>query len=88
MTERTAAEVFVELADTLIDDFDVVDFLHQVTIRCAEVQSGSKSGSLRLFAGAGIVMGSTPEQELAETATKFRTMLNAMGIQHALEALP
>ncbi len=33
-------------------------------------------------------MGSTPEQELAETATKFRTMLNAMGIQHALEALP
>lgn len=55
-----------------------------VTIRCAEVQGGN----LRLFAGAGIVMGSTPEQELAETATKFRTMLNAMGIQHALEALP
>jgi isochorismate synthase len=59
-----------------------------VTIRCAEVQGGTQGGNLRLFAGAGIVMGSTPEQELAETATKFRTMLNAMGIQHAVEALP
>ena len=46
-----------------------------VTIRCAEAEGGN----LRLFAGAGIVMGSTPEQELAETATKFRTMLNAHG---------
>ncbi|KFN02354.1 isochorismate synthase DhbC [Bacillus clarus] len=47
-----------------------------VTIRCAEVQENS----LRLFAGAGIVGESKPEEELAETSAKFRTMLRAMGL--------
>jgi transcriptional regulator with GAF, ATPase, and Fis domain len=46
MTVRDAAEAFVELADTLIDDFDVVDFLTQVTIRCAEVLGVSAAGVL------------------------------------------
>ncbi|EEM05503.1 MULTISPECIES: isochorismate synthase DhbC [Bacillus] len=47
-----------------------------VTIRCAEVEGNS----LRLFAGAGIVAESKPEDELAETSAKFRTMLRAMGL--------
>ncbi len=47
-----------------------------VTIRCAEV----KEKLIRLYAGAGIVEGSLPEKELAETGAKFNTMLNAMGI--------
>lgn len=47
-----------------------------VTIRCAEVEAHS----LRLFAGAGVVAESTPEEELAETSAKFRTMLLAMGL--------
>ncbi|CUH95312.1 Isochorismate synthase DhbC [Propionispora sp. 2/2-37] len=47
-----------------------------VAIRCAEIQAQS----LCLFAGAGVVAGSKPEEELAETAAKFRTMLTAMGI--------
>lgn len=51
-----------------------------VTIRCAEAE-GCR---LRLYAGAGVVAGSTAEQELAETSAKFRTLLNAMG----LDALP
>jgi transcriptional regulator with GAF, ATPase, and Fis domain len=45
MTERLA-EAFVELADTLVDDFDVMDFLHQVTVRCAEVLGVSAAGVL------------------------------------------
>ncbi|ATB27484.1 isochorismate synthase DhbC [Melittangium boletus] len=49
-----------------------------VTIRCAEADERT----LRLFAGAGIVLGSTPESELAETEAKFRTMLHAMGLGH------
>ncbi|ARA98009.1 MULTISPECIES: isochorismate synthase DhbC [Geobacillus] len=47
-----------------------------VTIRCAEIEDRT----LRLFAGAGVVEGSKPEEELAETSAKFRTMLLAMGL--------
>ncbi|HEY1011952.1 MAG TPA: isochorismate synthase DhbC [Herpetosiphonaceae bacterium] len=47
-----------------------------VTIRCAEVEGRR----LRLYAGAGIVPGSSPEAEVAETAAKFGTLLNAMGL--------
>ncbi|MGI0116227.1 isochorismate synthase DhbC [Zooshikella sp. RANM57] len=52
-----------------------------VTIRCAEVEALH----LRLFAGAGVVSGSIPQHELNETATKFKTMLNAVGLSHVAE---
>lgn len=35
--EQRLARVFVELADTLVADFDVIDFLHLLTERCAEL---------------------------------------------------
>ncbi|HEX5533490.1 MAG TPA: GAF and ANTAR domain-containing protein [Actinomycetales bacterium] len=38
------AEVFVELADTLIDNFDVVDFLQTLTERCVELLEADASG--------------------------------------------
>jgi len=47
-----------------------------VAIRCAEV----RPESLRLYAGAGVVAGSVPTAEVAETAAKFRTLLEAMGL--------
>jgi menaquinone-specific isochorismate synthase len=47
-----------------------------IALRCAEVD-GPRA---RLFAGGGIVSGSDPEAELAETQAKFRPM------QFALEA--
>lgn len=47
-----------------------------VTIRCAEVSAHAAT----LYAGAGIVAGSDPALELAETAAKLRTMLGAMGL--------
>ncbi|MFC4158679.1 isochorismate synthase [Chitinimonas lacunae] len=52
-----------------------------VTIRCAEAHKDRVS----LYAGAGIVAGSDPALELAETAAKLRTMLNAMDLESALE---
>ncbi len=30
-TQQRLVEVFVELADTLVDDYDVIDFLHTLT---------------------------------------------------------
>jgi isochorismate synthase len=47
-----------------------------ITIRSAEVSDRT----VRLFAGAGIVEGSRPEAELAETGAKFRTLLRALGV--------
>jgi isochorismate synthase len=47
-----------------------------VTLRCAKVSGNT----MRLFAGAGVVAESDPQSELAETAAKFRTMLNALGL--------
>lgn len=50
-----------------------------VTVRCARVQHNIA----RLFAGAGIVEASRPEAEHAETAAKFRTVLDGFGLSPA-----
>ncbi|HJQ48057.1 MAG TPA: GAF and ANTAR domain-containing protein [Amycolatopsis sp.] len=36
-TQPAIARTFVELADTLVADFDLMDFLHQLTVRCHEI---------------------------------------------------
>ena len=43
--ERLAA-VFVEVADTLVDDFDLIEFLQTVTTRAAELGDASAAGLL------------------------------------------
>ncbi len=48
-----------------------------VTIRCA---TADRDG-LDLFAGAGVVAGSDPAAELAETTAKLGTMLGALGLE-------
>lgn len=48
-----------------------------VAIRCAELR-GTQA---RLFAGAGIVKGSDPAQETAETGAKFGAMLRALQLE-------
>jgi isochorismate synthase len=53
-----------------------------VTIRCAEVQGST----LCLYAGAGIVAGSSPEAEYAETSAKLGTFLLALGLEHGQPA--
>ena len=45
-----------------------------IALRCGEIE-GSRA---RLFAGNGIVAGSLPDEELAETETKFRPMRRAL----------
>lgn len=47
-----------------------------LAIRCAEVTPDA----VRLFAGAGIVAGSEPAREAAETSAKMRAMLTALGM--------
>lgn len=42
--EEWLADTFVELADTLVDTFDVVDFLSGLTLRCVELLDAAEVG--------------------------------------------
>lgn len=53
-----------------------------VAIRCAEMTPSQT----RLFAGAGIVDASDPNEEAAETRAKFQAMIDALGWSDAVEA--
>jgi len=47
-----------------------------IALRCGEIFPDE--GRVRLFAGCGIVAGSTPQAELAESAAKFAAMRSAL----------
>src|SRR5215813_5344921 len=44
--EQRLTETFVELSDTLVDDYDVADLLHVLADRCVELLDASAAGLL------------------------------------------
>ena len=48
-----------------------------IALRCAAIENELQT-KLRLFAGCGIVAGSTSEAEVAESNSKFSAMRNAL----------
>lgn len=48
-----------------------------IALRCAQIENVERT-TLRLFAGCGIVAGSTSESEVAESNAKFAAMRNAL----------
>jgi GAF domain-containing protein len=63
MREENLAETFVELADTLVAEFDVVEFLHHLCERCVELLGVDAVGLMLADAGGKLqVMASTSEQ--------------------------
>ncbi|MFC7217999.1 ANTAR domain-containing protein [Streptomyces polyrhachis] len=44
--EQRLAGIFVEVADSLIDDFDIIDFLQRLTTRCVELLDVTAAGIL------------------------------------------
>lgn len=46
-----------------------------IALRCGQIAENQ----IKLFAGCGIVAGSNPQRELAESQAKFAPMLNALG---------
>ncbi|MGV0049199.1 isochorismate synthase [Mycobacterium colombiense] len=50
-----------------------------VSLRCAQLSADRRSALAR--AGGGIVAESDPDEEVAETTTKFGTILNALGVK-------
>jgi isochorismate synthase len=57
-----------------------------VAIRCAQLSADRRSALAH--AGGGIVAESDPDEELAETVTKFGTILSAMGVGRPTAAPP
>lgn len=50
--EEQIARTFVELADTFVDDFDIIDFLHQLTVRCKEILTVTDAAVLLAWPGS------------------------------------
>ena len=44
LSAQRLAQVFVEVSDTLVDEFDLLDFLHMLTLRTAELATASVVG--------------------------------------------
>jgi transcriptional regulator with GAF, ATPase, and Fis domain len=61
--EERLAGAFVDLADTLVDDFDVLDFLHSLATHCIALLDVDEAG-LMLADGSGrlVVAASSTEQ--------------------------
>jgi len=55
------ADVFVEVADTLVDEFDLVDFLHTVAVDAAEVTGAAAVGVMLADHGGLHPMASSNE---------------------------
>src|ERR1700716_3798998 len=44
--EKPLAAAFVSLADTLVDDYDVIDLMHRLTTHCVELLPADAAGLL------------------------------------------
>ncbi|MEO5839457.1 MAG: GAF and ANTAR domain-containing protein [Acidimicrobiales bacterium] len=89
--EQRLSQAFVELADTLVDDFDVVDFMTLLTERCVELL-GANDGGLMLVDSVGDlrVVASSSEQmrtlELLELQSSEGPCLDAYQTGEAVGA--
>lgn len=72
--ERRLAETFVEVADSLVEDFDVIDLLHRLSERCVELLDVS---------AAGILLADTHGRLRIIAASDERTrLLELFALQH------
>lgn len=66
--EQGLAQTFVELADTLVDEFDVIDFLHLLTLRCVDLLEVHAAGIMfaDLHGGLHVMAASSEEARQVE----------------------
>jgi GAF domain-containing protein len=72
--ERRMAEIFVEVADSLVEDFDVIDLLHRLSERCVELLDVSAAGIL-LANGQG-------ELRIIAASDERTRLLELFALQH------
>jgi GAF domain-containing protein len=64
--EERLVQTLVELADTLVDDFDVIEFLHRLTRRATELLDAVEAGLLLADPGGNLqLMASSSERTRA-----------------------
>jgi GAF domain-containing protein len=62
--ERLALRAFVELADTLVDDFDIVDFLHGVSAASVDVLGADAAGVMLADGRGGLRLVASSEERM------------------------
>ncbi|MGC9543490.1 ANTAR domain-containing protein [Streptomyces sp. UG1] len=72
--EQRLAEIFVELADSLIDDFDVIDLLQRLSARCVELLDVEAAG-IMLADGQG-------ELQVVAASDERTHLLELFALQH------
>ncbi|MFC9692989.1 ANTAR domain-containing protein [Kribbella sp. NPDC056951] len=67
-SDRRVREVFIELADTLVDDFDIIEFLDRLAVRCGELLGVTACGILLADpqGNLNLIAASTAEARLVE----------------------
>lgn len=68
--ERLLAEAFVDTADTLVEDFDVIDFLHTLAERCVAILDVDAAG-IMLADPAGVLHATASSTENARLLELF-----------------
>lgn len=61
--EQRLARVFVELADTLVDDFDVLEFLNVLVERCVELLDVPAAGVVLVDRSGGLRMAAASSEQ-------------------------
>ncbi len=74
--EHALAEAFVEAADTLVDDFDVIDFLHVLAERCVQLLDVEAAG-LMLVDQRGVLHATAASAENARLLELFELQSDA-----------
>ncbi|MCX5236162.1 GAF and ANTAR domain-containing protein [Streptomyces prunicolor] len=72
--ERRLAEIFVEVADSLVEDFDVIDLLHRLSARCVELLDVSAAGILLVDAHG--------ELQIIAASDEHTRLLELLALQH------
>ncbi|MEU8221751.1 GAF and ANTAR domain-containing protein [Kribbella sp. NPDC048915] len=67
-SDRRVREVFIELSDTLVDDFDIIEFLDRLATRCNELLDVSACGILLVdhLGALNLVAASSAQARMVE----------------------
>lgn len=89
--QRRISETFISLADTLVDDYDLIDFLQQLSERCVEILGVTDAGIVLVQSQSLQVLASSSERmhllELFELQRREGPCQDALHVGAAVSAV-